>query len=153
MLSHLCALHRTWELVGMKYISLDLFKFQIRISIKVINWIQNWICINLQMTSHNVWTMSLLVHFFKVFIWKIGSGSGSASLIRIRIKMTNKIRIRIHFEVTNRIRIRIGSASRWCESTTLSSTMSEDLSNLVDKTRHKGFEYYPRSLQHCTMLR
>jgi hypothetical protein len=102
----------------MKYISLDLFKFRIRI--KMINWIQTWIRINLQMTSHNAWKMGFLEHFFKVLSLYLEARIRIRiriciivrGMIRIRIKMKNKIRIRIRFEVTNRIRIRIGSAPR-----------------------------------------
>jgi hypothetical protein len=39
-------------------------KFWIRICIKVISWIRIRIRINLQMTSQNVWDMSLFEHFF-----------------------------------------------------------------------------------------
>jgi hypothetical protein len=59
MLPHLSALHRTWQLVGKKYLSLDLFKFRIRIRIKVISWIRIWIRINMQMTSNNVWKLAI----------------------------------------------------------------------------------------------
>ncbi len=47
--------------------------FRIRILIKVISWIR--IRINLQITSQNVWNMSL----FRAFIWELGSGSRSGS--------------------------------------------------------------------------
>ncbi len=55
---------------------------QIRIRIEVISWIR--IGIYLQMTSQNVWNMSLFENFFKVLSfrsaskWQAGSGCGSA---------------------------------------------------------------------------
>ncbi len=56
-------------------------KGRIRIRIKVISWIR--IRINLQMTSKNVWKMSLFVHFLKVLSLYL-----EARLrIRIRIKV------------------------------------------------------------------
>jgi hypothetical protein len=42
-------------------------KIRIRIHIKVTSWIRNRIRINLQMTSQNVWIMSLFYHFFQGF--------------------------------------------------------------------------------------
>jgi hypothetical protein len=43
----------------------------------VIGWI--WSRIILQVTSPNVWNMSIFEHFLKVFslFWKLGSGSAS----------------------------------------------------------------------------
>jgi hypothetical protein len=51
--------------------NLDPHQIKIRIRIRI----------NLQMTSQNVWNISLFEHFLKsfAFIWKLGSGSGSAS--------------------------------------------------------------------------
>jgi hypothetical protein len=42
-----------------------MIRIRIRIRIKVISWIRNriLICINLQMTSQNVWNMSRFEHF------------------------------------------------------------------------------------------
>jgi hypothetical protein len=54
-------------------------RIRICIRIKVMSWIR--IRISLQMTSQNVWNMSLFEHFFK----------GT----RIRIQVTSRIRIRI----------------------------------------------------------
>jgi hypothetical protein len=75
------------------------FRIRIRIHIKikitVISWIRNRIRIriNLQMTSQNVWNMSLFEHFLQGFdpylearIW---------IRIRIRIRVKSWIRIRI----------------------------------------------------------
>jgi hypothetical protein len=53
----------------------------------------------LQMTSQNVWNMSLSEHFFKVLSLYL------AARIQIRIKVKGRIRIRI--KVTSRIRILI----------------------------------------------
>ncbi len=78
-------------------------KGRIRIRIKVISWIR--IRINLQMTSQNVWNMSLFWHFFKVliwaFIWKLGSGSASTRMVGYGSKWQAEARS--------------GSASRWKE--------------------------------------
>ncbi len=62
-------------------------KGRIRIPIKVICWIR--IQINFQMTSQNVWNMSLFEHFFKVLSFCL------KARIRIRIKVTSRIRIRV----------------------------------------------------------
>jgi hypothetical protein len=62
-------------------------KIRIRIRIKVISWFR--IRISLQMTSQNVWNMSLFEHFL--------------DQIKIRIR----IRTGINIKVINRIRIRI----------------------------------------------
>jgi hypothetical protein len=61
---------------------------QIRIPIKVISWIQ--IRNNLQITSQNVWKMSLLEHFLMVLRLYLGAR------IRIRIKVKGRVRIRIN---------------------------------------------------------
>ncbi len=74
----------------------------VRIRIKVISWIRIRILINLQMTSQNVWNltmeycMSLFEHFFKVLSLCFGSQDGDpdpqphlvTSRIRIRIRNT-----------------------------------------------------------------
>jgi hypothetical protein len=82
---------------------------RIRIRIKVISWIQNriWISINLQMTSQNVWHMSLIEHFFKALslylvarIW-----------IQICIRVKSRIRIRINKKIRISITSKSGSAS------------------------------------------
>ncbi len=62
-------------------------RIQIPIRIKVISWIRIRIRINLQMTSQNVWNISLFELFLKVLSfylearnrskWKVGSGSAS----------------------------------------------------------------------------
>ncbi len=57
--------------------------------------------INLQITSQNVWNMSLFEHFFKVLILYM------EARIRICIKVKDRIRIRICNKVSSRIRIRI----------------------------------------------
>ncbi len=80
-----------------------------RIHIKVISWIR--IRINLQMTSQNVWNMSLFEHFFKVLSLyleaRIRICIKLKRRIRIRIKVTSRIWIRIHIKVASRIGIRI----------------------------------------------
>jgi hypothetical protein len=73
----------------------------IRIRIKVISWIR--IRINLQMTSQNVWDMSLFEPIFKVLSLYLEA----RIRFRIRIKVKGRSRIRIHIKVTCRIRIRI----------------------------------------------
>ncbi len=53
-------------------------RIRVRIRIMVISWIR--IRINLQITSKNVWSMSLFEHFFKVLSFYLeASPSGSAS--------------------------------------------------------------------------
>jgi hypothetical protein len=74
-----------------------------RIRIKVISLIR--ININLQMTSQNVWNVSLFEHFFKVLSLYL------EARIRIRIKVKGKVRIRSRIEVKGRIRIRIKPTS------------------------------------------
>jgi hypothetical protein len=69
----------------------------IRIRNRVISWIR--MCINLQMTSLNVWNMSLFEHLFKVLSLYLEA--------RIRIRIKVKSRIRIRMKVKGRIRIRI----------------------------------------------
>jgi hypothetical protein len=63
-------------------------KIWIRIRIKVISWIR--IRISLQMTSQNVWNMSLFEHFFQ----EIEHLFGSYIWIRIRVKSLIRIRIK-----------------------------------------------------------
>jgi hypothetical protein len=102
---------------------LQQIKIRIRFRIKVISWIRNQIRIrnNLQLTSKNVWNMSLFEHFFKSFslylearIW-----------IRIRIRVKSRIQIRakqnpdphqinVRFRIRIRIRIRVISQFRIC---------------------------------------
>ncbi len=65
----------------------------IRIRIKVISLIR--ICIILQMTTQNVWNISLFEPFFKVFSLYL------EARIRVRIKVKGRIRIRV--KVTSRI--------------------------------------------------
>jgi hypothetical protein len=73
----------------------------------VISWIRIQIRINLEMTSQNVWKMSLFEHFVKVFSLKV------EPRIRIRnVRIKVKCRIRISINVTSRIRIRIKVTSR-----------------------------------------
>ncbi len=58
---------------------------RIRIHIKLKGRIR--IRINFQMTSQNVWNMSLFEHFLKVltlYFWKLGSESGPASTSKIQ---------------------------------------------------------------------
>jgi hypothetical protein len=55
--------------------------------------------INLQMTSQNVWNVSLFEHFFKVL------SLYSEAKIRVWIKVKGRIRIRI--KVTSGIRIKV----------------------------------------------
>jgi hypothetical protein len=69
-------------------------KGRICIRIKVIIWIR--IHIKLQMTSQNVWNMSLFEYFFKVLSLFL------EARIRVNIKGTSRIRIRI--KVTSRFR-------------------------------------------------
>jgi hypothetical protein len=75
----------------------QILKGRIQIRFKVISWI--WIRISLQMTSQNVWNMSLFEHFFKVLSLFL------EARIRIRIEVKGGIRIRI--KVKNRIRIKM----------------------------------------------
>jgi hypothetical protein len=77
-------------------------KDRIQIRIKVISWIRISIKAG-QMTSQNVWNMSLFEHFFNVL------GHYLEARIRIRIKEKGSIRsrIRVHIKVTSRIRIHI----------------------------------------------
>jgi hypothetical protein len=67
----------------------------------------------LQMTSQNVWKMSLFEHFFEVLSLYLEAG------IRIWIKVKGRIRIRIRIriEVKSRIRIRISGSASHCPST------------------------------------
>ncbi len=57
--------------------------------------------IDLQMTSQNVWNMSLFEHFFKVLSLYLEA----RILIRTRIKVRGRIWIRIRIKGTSRIRI------------------------------------------------
>jgi hypothetical protein len=72
-----------------------------RIRIKVISWIQIRICINLQMTSQNVWNMeyrmSLYEHFFK--------GLGLFLEARIRIKVM-RIRNIVRYVPVSKVRFK-----------------------------------------------
>jgi hypothetical protein len=72
-----------------------------RLRIKVISWIR----INLQMTSQNVWNMSLFKHFLKVLSFYLEARIRIRIQIRIKVKV--RIRIRIGIKVTSMIRIRI----------------------------------------------
>jgi hypothetical protein len=67
-------------------------KIRIRIRINVISWIWNRIRINSQMTSQNVWNMSLFGHFFK------GLSLYLAARIWIRIRIMVKSRTRIYIK-------------------------------------------------------
>ncbi len=80
-------------------------RIRIRIRIKVISWIR--ICINLQMTSQNVWNMSLFEHLntfsrFWTCIW-LGSWSRSVSASASKWQAGTGS----------------GSESKWCGSATL----------------------------------
>jgi hypothetical protein len=77
----------------------QILKGRIQIRFKVISWIR--IRISLQMTSQNVWKMSLFEHFFKVLRLYL------EARIRIRIRTEVKGRIRIRIKVKNRIRIKM----------------------------------------------
>jgi hypothetical protein len=59
--------------------------------IKVISWIR--VRINLQMTSQNVWNLSLFKHFVKVL--SLYFEARIRIRIRIRIKLTSRIQFRI----------------------------------------------------------
>jgi hypothetical protein len=91
------------------------------VKLKVRIWIR--IRINLQMTSENVWNMSLFEQFFSVLSRylkaririRIRIKVKGRILIRIRIRIKVKSRIRIHIKMTSRIRIRI-KAMRICNS-------------------------------------
>ncbi len=74
----------------------------IRIRIKMISWIRIRICINFQMTSQNVWSMSLFEHFFKVL--SLYLEATIRIRIRIRMNVKGRIRIRIRIKVTSRIK-------------------------------------------------
>jgi hypothetical protein len=62
----------------------------IRIRIKVISWIRNWIHINLQMASQNVWNMSL----FEQFLKGLSLYLEARIWLRIRIRVKSRIRIK-----------------------------------------------------------
>ncbi len=112
-------------------------KGRIRIWINAISWIRIRIHISLQMTSQNVWQMSLFKHFFKVepfwklgsrsaskwkersgsaWKWQAGSGSGSASKWRAGSGSGSAWKWRAGS----------GSASRWCGSTELACLNLEE---------------------------
>ncbi len=79
---------------------------RICIPIKVISWIR----ISLQMTSKNVWEMSLFKHLSKVLsLYRIQIRIKVEGRIGFRIKVTRRvgIRIRILIKEKGRIRIRI----------------------------------------------
>jgi hypothetical protein len=70
-----------------------------RIRIKEISWIRNWsrIRISLQITSQNVWNLSLFLHFYK----------GLSLYLEARIWIRIRKRIRVISRIPIRIRIRI----------------------------------------------
>jgi hypothetical protein len=71
-------------------------KISILIRIKVISWLQNRIRIriNLQMTSQNVWNMSLIEHFCKGMNIYLEARIWIRIQIRIRVKSRIWIRIK-----------------------------------------------------------
>ncbi len=74
---------------------------RIRISIKVMCWIQSGSASIFQMASQSVWEISLFELFFKVLSLYLEA----RIRIQIRIKVKGRIRIRIRIKVTSRIRI------------------------------------------------
>jgi hypothetical protein len=68
-------------------------RISVRIRIQVIRWVRNRIRINLQMTSQNVWDVSLLERFFKglSLYWE------GRIWIRISIRVKSRIRSSAHF--------------------------------------------------------
>jgi hypothetical protein len=61
------------------------------IPVKVISWIRIRIRITWQMTSQNVWNMSLFEHLFKVLSLYLET--------RVRIRITVKVKIRIRMPI------------------------------------------------------
>jgi hypothetical protein len=82
------------------------------VRIRVISCIRIRMRINLQITSQNVWNMSLFEHFFKVSSFYLETRilidpHPHLSRIQVCMKVKGRIRIRIRIKMTSRIRIRI----------------------------------------------
>ncbi len=83
---------------------LQQIKIRIQIRVKVISWIRNRIRINLQMTSQNVWNMSLCEHYFKGLSLYLDARIWIR--IRSRIRVKGRIRIRINvMQIHNTARV------------------------------------------------
>jgi hypothetical protein len=115
----------------------------------VISWIRNRIRIriNLQMTSQNVWNMSLYEHFFKglsFYLEEVGYGpaSGSASGWKVgSASASNENPYPDPHQIKIRIRIRIRVISRICIQIHI-NLMGIHNTGLLNKDQETHFQHY-----------